>query len=579
MSVGKSCRSRSKVTWGLAALGLALLAGTASAAPAHRARPHSPTIGARHGLVVAAEPDAADAGLAVLKAGGNAVDAAVAVQAVLGLEEPQSSGLGGGAFMVYYDAHTGRTTVYNGREKAPATATPKLFHDDAGKPLGGLAAVMSGRSTGAPGAVAMLARAQADHGKLAWKALFADARRLAADGFVVPPRMGAAIGMGIPMGKTPDALAYFTRPDGVLYKTGETVRNPAYAHAVDLIAAKGAKGLLTGELAEAIVARTSAAPVPGGLTLADLASYEPQVMTPVCRPYRAYRICTNPPPGSGAGVLEALGILEHTDIDKRSPADPQAWYLFAQATRLMYADRDHYVGDPDFVKVPVEGLLDPAYDAARAAVIDSTGAGAPAPGHPVGAPDPGPDGTKEPGGTTHMVIVDADGDIVSMTTTVEAPFGSGRMVSGFFLNNQLTDFSGPTGVDGRPAANAPGPGKRPRSSMSPLIIFDASGKPVAAFGSPGGNSIVAYVTKTVVGWVDWKLSLQQAVNLPNVVARGAVVSVEKGMDPKVVDYLKAKGLNVRPDSGESSGLNGVVFHGRRFETAADPRREGVARSF
>ncbi len=565
---------------GLAPLAIALILlaagahlGSATSAMARETHPHA----ASRALVVAAEPDAAEAGLKVLRAGGNAVDAAVAVQAVLGLEEPQSTSLTGGAFLVYYDATTHRTTVYNGREKAPATATPRLFFDDQGKELGKLAAIMSGRSTGAPGAVPMLARAHADHGVRPWASLWADAEHLARDGFVVPGRMGAAMNSGYPMANTPAATAYFTRPDGKHYVAGDVMHNPDYARTVSRIAAEGPRGLLTGETAAAILASVAAGPIPGALTQADLDAYAPEVMPALCRPYHGYRICTAPPPASGMGVLEILNILSHTDIASRGPTDPQAWYLFAQASRLAYADRDHYEGDPDAVTTPVEGLLDPDYGATRAALIPTTGAAAPAPGHPSGATAPGPDGTHEPGGTTHFVIIDRKGDIVSMTTTVESVFGSGRMAAGMFLNNQLTDFSSPTGVDGRPAANAPGPGKRPRSSMSPVIVFDRDGRPVAAFGSPGGNSIVAYVAKVVVGWIDWKLPLQAAVNLPNVVARGGVVSVEKGMDPAVVAGLKAHGLEVHPDAGESSGLNGFAIRHGRLETAQDPRREAVAR--
>jgi gamma-glutamyltranspeptidase/glutathione hydrolase len=527
--------------------------------------------------VVAAEPDAAAAGLQVLQAGGNAVDAAVAVQAVLGLEEPQSTSLTGGAFLVYYDARTRRTTVYNGREKAPATATPQLFFDDNGKELGKLTAIMSGRSAGAPGAVPMLAKAHGDHGARPWASLWTEAERLARDGFVVPGRLGAAMNSGYPMANTPAATAYFTRPDGKRYVAGDVMHNPDYARTVAKIAAEGPKGLLTGETAGAILASVAAGPIPGALAQTDLDAYVPEVLPALCRPYHGYRICTAPPPASGLGVLELLNILDHTDIAKRGPTDPEAWYLFAQASRLAYADRDHYEGDPDFVTTPVTGLLDPAYGAARAALIPSTGAAAPPPGRPPGAPRPGPDGTHEPGGTTHFVIVDRKGNIVSMTTTVESVFGSGRMAAGMFLNNQLTDFSSPTGVDGRPAANAPGPGKRPRSSMSPVIVFDPQGRPVAAFGSPGGNSIVAYVAKTLVAWIDWKLPLQAAVNLPHVVARGGVVSVEKGMDPAVVAGLRAHGLEVRPDAGESSGLNGFAIRNGVLETAQDPRREAVAR--
>jgi len=557
-------------------LGLALGLFTAVTAPSAMARtPARPA--ASRALVVAAEPDAAEAGLKVLRAGGSAVDAAVAVQAVLGLEEPQSTSLTGGAFLVYHDAKTHRTTVYNGREKAPSTATPQLFFDETGKELGKLAAIMSGRSTGAPGVVPMLARAHADHGRRPWASLWTDAEHLARDGFRVPGRMGAAMNSSYPMANTPAATAYFTRPDGTRYGAGDTMRNPAYARTVSRIAAEGPKGLLTGETSAAILASVAAGPIPGALTQADLDAYAPEVMPALCRPYHGYRICTAPPPASGVGVLEILNILDHTDIARRGPTDPEAWYLFAQASRLAYADRDFYEGDPDAVTTPVDGLLDPAYGATRAALIPVTGAAAPAPGRPPGAPSPGPDGTHEPGGTTHFVIIDRKGNIVSMTTTVESIFGSGRMAAGMFLNNQLTDFSGPTGPDGRPAANAPGPGKRPRSSMSPVIVFDDHGRPVAAFGSPGGNSIVAYVAKTVVGWIDWKLSLQAAVNLPNVVARGSVVSVEKGMDPAVVAGLKAHGLEVRPDAGENSGLNGFALRHGVLETAEDPRREAVAR--
>jgi len=533
-----------------------------------------------HGTVVAAEPDAADAGLKVLKAGGSAVDAAVAVQAVLGLEEPQSSGLGGGAFLVFYNAKTHKTTVYNGREKAPATATEKLFLDAQGKPMSFVAAILSGRSTGAPGAVAMLAKAHADHGRRPWGRLFKDAERLADQGFVIPPRFGAAINSGYPQTKTPDATAYFTRPDGKRYAAGDTLKNPAYAAAVRRIAAHGAQGLLAGETGKEIIAHTRSGDPPGDLTLADLAAYRPQVLEPLCRGYHGYRVCSAPPPAGGVGVLELLNLLEHTDIATRGPTDPQAWYVFAEASRLAYADRDHFEGDPDFVKTPVEGLLDPNYGAERAALIGTLGPEAPLPGRPAGAAANGPDATREPGGTTHFVIQDGEGNIVSMTTTVESIFGSGRMASGFFLNNQLTDFSAPVGVDGKPAANAPGPSKRPRSSMSPVIVYDAEGRPVAAIGSPGGNSIIAYVAKVLVGWIDWKMPLQQAVDMPNVVARRGVVSVEKGMDPAVVAYLRSKGLNVQADAGEVSGLNGFVLRGGEVvETAADRRREAVARRY
>jgi len=535
----------------------------------------------RHAIVVAAEPDAAEAGVKVLRAGGDAVDAAVAVQAVLGLEEPQSSGLGGGAFMIYYDARSGRTSAYDGREKAPAAATKDLFAGPDGKPLGFGAAVLSGRSTGAPGAVAMLALAHREHGRRPWASLFGDAISLAAGGFVVPPRMGAAMNLSFfPQTSTPDAKAYFTRPDGSRYNAGDTMRNPAYATTLRLIARDGAGAFYSGQIAADIAAKVREGAIPGALSVADLAAYRPKETPALCRPYRALVLCAPPPPSGGVGVLELMGLLESTDIAARGPADPKAWLTFVQASRLMYADRDHYEGDPDFVRVPTAGLLDARYDAARAAAIGEVGAAAPAPGDPPGAALAGADATSEPGGTTQLVIVDEAGDVVSMTTTVESVFGSGRMVDGFFLNNQLTDFSfSANAPGGLSAANAPAANKRPRSSMTPVIVFDRKGAVVAALGSPGGNSIVAYVAKALVGFIDWKLPLQKAVALPNFVARGGSVSVEEGADGAVVAFLKAQGLPVRAGAGENSGLNGVAVTTQGYEGAVDPRREAVARGY
>ena len=535
----------------------------------------------RHSVVVAAEPDAADAGLKVLRQGGDAVDAAVAVQAVLGLEEPQSSGIGGGAFMIYYDAKTGRTRAYDGRETAPASATRDLFAGPDGKPMGFGPAILSGRSTGAPGAVAMLGLAHKEHGKRPWSSLFGDAIGLAANGFTVPARMGAAMNMTFfPQTGTPDATAYFTKPGGGRYKAGETMKNPAYAASLTLIARQGPRALYTGKIARDIVAKLREGAVPGALSLADLANYRPEETPALCRPYRGLALCSAPAPSGGLGVLELMGILENTDIGAHAPGDPQGWLTFVQASRLMYADRDHYEGDPDFVSVPSAGMLEGAYDEARAKLIDTVGAAAPSHGDPPGAPATGVDATAEPGGTTQFVIVDAAGDVVSMTTTVESVFGSGRMVDGFFLNNQLTDFSfSANAPGGLSAANAPGPRKRPRSSMAPVIVFDGKGKVVAALGSPGGNSIIAYVAKALVGFIDWKLPLQQAVALPNLVARGGSIAVEKGADPAIVAFLKDRGLPVRAGAGEDSGLNGVAVTAEGYEGVADPRREAVARGY
>ena len=565
----------------LAAISALPLAASAFAASARTPDGPQRTAEAPHAMVAAANPIAVQTGLKVLKAGGNAVDAAVAMQAVLGLVEPQSSGLAGGAFMVYYDARTKKTLVYNGRETAPAGATPDMFEEN-GQPLGHFAGVLSGRSTGAIGAIPMLALAHEQHGRLPWRNLFGEAERLADQGFPMSPRMARSGALFLRLGKTPDSIAFFTKPDGTVYQAGDLFRNPAYAAAVRRVAAEGPSALTTGEIAEAIAAKAHEAPRPGTLTAADLAAYKPKVDAPVCRPYRAYVICAPPPPGGGVGVLEILGILEHTDIAKRGPKDPEAWAEFVAASRLGYADRDHYVGDPAFVHVPTEGLIASAYDKTRAALVATDGLAAPAPayGTPPGASAAGPDHTPEPGGTSDIAIVDAQGNVVSMTTTVESVFGSGRTTHGFFLNNQLTDFSfTPANDDGTPAANAVAPGKRPRSSMSPVIVFEkrADGSPgrfVMALGSPGGNSIIAYVAKALVGIIDWKMPAEEAIALPNIVARGESVEVEKGADPAIIAYLRAKGLKVEADQGEDSGLSAVVRTAHGYLGAADPRREG-----
>jgi gamma-glutamyltranspeptidase/glutathione hydrolase len=531
-------------------------------------------------MVSAANPLAVEAGLEVLRAGGSAVDAAVAVQAVLGLVEPQSSGLGGGAFLVHYDAETGAVSAYNGRETAPAAATPDMFLNAEGKPLPFFQVLLSGRSTGAPGAVAMLHMAQAEHGNLEWRQLFGAAERLADEGFIVSPRLAEMIVGRAPQAKSPDATAYFTKPDGTRYQAGDRLRNPAYAATVRKIAAEGPDALLEGEIAQAIVAKVTEGDLPGVMTLEDLARYEPKKSEALCRPYRIYVVCTPPAPSGGPAVLEGLGILEHTAIADH-PNSAQGWYLFTQASRLMYADRDRYMGDPDFVEVPTEGLLDKAYLADRAALIGPMAGPAPQPGTPRGAGVRAPDTTREVSGTSHFVVVDAQGDAVSMTTTVESIFGSGRMVGGFFLNNQLTDFAfAPINADGTPAANAIAGGKRPRSSMAPAIILDSEGKLLGAVGSPGGTSILAYNLKALVGMLDWKLPVQEALALPNLIARGTSYAAEGDkFAPEIIEGLTARGVTFTAVGGEGSGLHGVMVTPGGLEGGADPRREGVARGF
>ncbi len=539
----------------------------------------------KHGIVVTANPYASQAGLTILRAGGSAVDAAVAVQAVLGLVEPQSSGLGGGAFISYLDAHTHKITIYNGRETAPAGATARLFLDDQGKPLSFPTAVLSGRSTGAPGAIAALEMAQHEHGRLPWKALFADGERLANGGFIVSRRLEGFINSNRVMENVaPDVQRYFTRPDGAHYAAGDTLRNPAYATTLQRIADHGANGLLRGPTAQDIVDRVHQGDLAGSLSLQDLSDYRPLKSEALCRAWEGREICVPPPPAGGVSLLQSLLLLGQTDIATRNANDPIAWVELGESQRLMYADRARYVADPALTPVPTEGLLDPTYIHDRATMIGQRIAPqAPTAGDPPGAPPmAGLDHTLEPHGTTNLVIVDRDGNVLCMTTTVESVFGSGRMVDGFFLNNQLTDFSfSPVEANGRPAANAVAPGKRPRSAMTPAIVLDADGRFVGAAGSAGGPAIIAYVQKTLIATFDWHLPIQDAINLPNIVAHGAGFSGEaQRFSPELLRALNGAGIDIHEGQFEESGLTGVTadpdgtLHG-----GVDLRREGVALAY
>jgi gamma-glutamyltranspeptidase / glutathione hydrolase len=538
-------------------------------APAHR---HA----RGEGWVVAADPLAVEAGLEILRKGGSAVDAAVAVQTVLGLVEPQSSGIGGGAFLMYYDAATGSVSAIDGRERAPAGATPTMFLDEHGKPLSYLEAVRSGRSTGVPGIVAMLYSAHARHGTLPWKDLFAPAIRDATEGFKVPERLAGFLGEGSPFPPSNEIRTLFSRPDGSPLEEGDLFKNPDYAATLKRIALEGPAAFYTGEIAAEIVKVTQQPPLAGTMTLKDLSSYHAEWMEPLCRPFRHYLVCAPPPPAGGVSLLQLLGLLDKTDIASRGPDDPQAWFQFAQASRLMYADRDRYVGDPHFVLVPVERMLDPAYLHARAQLIGVHAGPAPQPGNLL--PARGHDATEEAEGTSHFVIVDPDGNVVSMTTTVETVFGSGRTVGGFVLNNQLTDFSFLPTDDGRPAANAVRGGKQPRSSMSPVIVLDHDHQFYAALGSPGGSAILEYNAKALVGLLAWRLTLKQAFELPNLIARGDAFSGELAkFSPAVLEGLRERGIVLQAGHAENSGFHGVVRHAdASFEGAADSRRSGIA---
>jgi gamma-glutamyltranspeptidase/glutathione hydrolase len=558
----------------LAAVVLATLPACA-ATPAPQPAPSATASG--DPFVIAANPLAAEAGLNVLRRGGSAVDAAIAVQAMLSLVEPQSSGVGGGAFMTYFDERSGKITISDGREVAPAQATPGMFLDSAGQPLPFNTAVVSGRATGVPGAVKMLALAHDEHGKLPWSSLFGDAERTADEGFPVSPRLSRMIHADYAENHQPDVIAYFSKPDGNLLNAGDRQINKPYAEFLRRLAAQGPAALYSGSTAAKIVARTHAGPLGGSMTMADLASYRPIKREPVCGPFRVYLLCAPPPPSSGVGLIELMMILDRTDIASRGPGDPHSWFLFAEASRLMYADRDKYVGDPAFVRVPVAGLIDPAYVDARAKLIGTTAGPPPAAGVPREAVPAGTDRTLEPTGTSHFIVRDREGNVVSMTTTVESIFGTGRMVDGFFLNNQLTDFSfSPTDAQGRPVANAVAPGKRPRSSMVPSILLTKDNKFAGAIGSAGGNAILAFVAKSLVASVDWNMSMVDALAAPNLVARGPNFQGEvTKFSPAILEGLRQRGIDLKPGQGEDSGVTGVLIRDGRIDGAADPRREGV----
>ncbi len=546
------------------------------------------------GMVVTANPLATRAGADILKQGGSAVDAAIAISAVLSLVEPQSSGLGGGAFMVHFDNQSNEVSVYDGRETAPANINPKQFLGEDGQYIGYINAKNSGLSTGVPGMVSMLELAHEDHGLLPWGNHFDAARSLALEGFEVSPRLHGIIkrfGKYIPntadQGPT-DAYHYFFDASGQPLKVGAVRDNPDYAKTLDAIA-KDPKSFYSGQIAREIVEQVSAPPRAGSLSLADMSAYRAQKRTAVCAPYKAGKLCGPPPPSSWLAVGQIMGLIDAAKpFDSAGAESPQNWVAFAQAQRLAYADRDQHVGDSEFVDVPVSGLLNPEYwsqrakDAGRDNAGDELSAGNPWAYDQTSLPEKkvayGADSTVDVAGTSHFVVVDAAGDVVSLTASVESIFGSTRMAGGMFLNNQLTDFAR-TAYDenGKPLANRIEPQKRPRSSMSPTIVIDEKGEFLMATGSPGGNSIIAYTAKTLVGVFEWGLSPQQAVELPNLVARGKRVRIEKDRaGDKLIAGLKEYGFNVRESAGENSGLSVVLKRSDgSLQGGVDSRREGT----
>ncbi len=527
--------------------------------------------------IAAAHPLATEAGAQILRRGGSAADAAVAVQAVLTLVEPQSSGIGGGAFLLHLDAKTGQVHHYDGRETAPAAVGPDLFLREDGEPLGLLDAVVGGHSIGVPGVVAALAAAHADHGALPWSDLFVDAIRHAEDGFQVTPRLHRMITRIPRLDDMPDTRSMFFTEDGAPLPVGATLRNPKLGASLRVLAAEGPESFYEGSLAEAIVAAaTETTTFPSTMTPEDLAGYEARRNAPVCAPFRTYRLCAAPPPSSGVIMLQLMGLLERLDLRAEQGWTERALHLFAEASRRAYADRDGFMADDRVVPVPVEGLIDPSYLDARASEIGDRAAPSVGPGDPPGEARLAPDAADKPPSTSHFTIVDGRGDVVTMTTTVEFPFGSHVMAGGFILNNQLTDFSFRPEIGGQPVANAVAPGKKPRSSMSPVLVFDAKGEMVAALGSPGGTAIIDYVAKVLLAHLEWGDSLAEAIAAPNVYARGGALVLEEGRFPEPMRAaMSARGHAVR-ERALTSGVHAVGRTEAGYEAAADPRREGVS---
>ena len=595
--------------WRTLAGALVLCALAASALPAHAQALAQPELSSgttakpgwttQHYAVAAANPLATQAGQQILQAGGSAVDAAIAVQMVLTLVEPQSSGIGGGAFLVHFDGQ--RTQAYDGRETAPALATPALFLDADGKPMGFKQAVVGGRSVGVPGALRMLYLAHQQHGKLPWKALFQPAIRLATQGFAISPRMATLLASEVALKSDPVALAYFYDAEGKPWPEGHILRNPELAQVLQAIATHGPDALMRGAVARALVTKVQSHANPGSLSQDDLSTYRALERAPLCFDYdvakthHSYRICGMPPPSSGTlAIGQILGMLNATpgaDQPLNQGLPTAQWlHLYTETSRLAFADRAQYVGDPAFVAPPAgnwSSLLAPSYLADRAKAIQPDGSAQKqvlpgTPGTMAVAYAPMPAQTEH--GTSHISIVDAYGNALAMTTTIEDAWGARLMVNrgvglagGFLLNNQLTDFSfTPFGTNGAPVANRVEPGKRPRSSMSPVLVFDkATNQLVLTGGSPGGALIIHFTAKTLLGVLNWGLNPQQAIDLPNFGSLGGPLLLEQGrFNAAVVSSLQARGHTVT-EAPMPSGLQAIQRIPGGYFGGADPRREGV----
>ena len=570
----------------LALLALATLAAPVGGQPLAPA-PEAATgrIAKTHGtaqrfMVAAANPLAATAGRDILRAGGSATDAAIAIQLVLNLVEPQSSGIGGGAFLLHWDEAARQVTTLDGRETAPAAATPDRFIGPDGKPMRFLDAVLGGRSVGVPGTLKLLEEAHKRWGRLPWAQVIAPAIRLAEEGFPISPRLNGLLSGERNLAQDARAAAYFYGSDGKPKTVGTILRNPAFAATLRTIAGNGAQALYTGPLAQDIVATvTDHAANPGDMTLADLTAYRIEERDPVCGAFRVWRICGMGPPSSGAvAVQQILGILETRDLARMGPG-AEAAHWFAEAGRLAFADRNLYLADPAFIGIPLGGLIDRNYIRSRAGLVSpDRSMGRARAGEPPNkraqllAPSEGIEN-----GTSHISVIDAAGNAISMTTTIEDGFGSRLMTAGgFLLNNELTDFSFLPEEDGKPVANRIEPGKRPRSSMAPTLVFDASGRLYAVVGSPGGSQIIGFVAKTLVALLDWKMDPQAAVDLGNFGSRNGPTELEKGTEAEAWRAaLEAKGHDVRL-LDMTSGIQAIVKTPEGFVGGADGRREGVA---
>lgn len=530
-------------------------------------------------MVAAANPHATQAGYDVLKRGGNAIDAMVATQLMLGLVEPQSSGLGGGAFLVYYNAEENQVTTFDGRETAPMAATPRLFQDEAGEKLKFWDAVVGGLSVGTPGTVRLMHETHKAHGSLDWPSLVQPAIELAENGFPVSDRLNQLITNDVErLSVHPDTKAYFFDAEGAPLPVGHILKNQAYADTLKSIAADGADAFYSGPIAQAIVDKVTTAGNPGVLAMQDLENYVIKERDPVCVTYRAHDVCGMGPPSSGAlTVGQILGTLDSYNLSELGPTNVESWRLIGDASRLAFADRGRYMADSDYVPMPTEGLVDRGYLSKRGKLLagetalESVTAGEPEWDHSMLLAD---DESIEFKSTSHFSIVDAQGNAVSITTTIENGFGSRLMSGGFLLNNELTDFSFASHKDGVPIANRVEPGKRPRSSMSPTIVLK-EGKPYMIIGSPGGSRIIGYVAQSIIAHLDWNMDVQAAINMPHAVNRFGTYDLEEGTGATALQSeLEAIGYKVNVRS-LTSGLHGIVIDDGKLMGGADPRREGV----